>query len=473
MGGEALKAKIGVVGLAVMGQNLVLNIEGKGHAVVAYNRTADRTRALAERSRGRKVHPAYSLEGFVKALERPRAVLVMVKAGPAVDEVLEELYPLLDEGDVVIDGGNSHFADTERRLKAAEERGLFYLGTGISGGESGALHGPSIMVGGHRQGYEQVEALLESIAARGPEGACCGYLGPGSAGHYVKMIHNGIEYAIMETLAEAYDLMKRGLGMSPAEMADTLADWNRGDLGSYLVEITERVLRETDPETGRPLVELIVDTAQQKGTGKWSSQSALDIGSPTPTIAASVFARMISAIRAERIEAEKVLTGPAPRLEGDRRALLEEVQSAVYLTTVAAYAQGFRQLRDASRERGYNLNLAEVARVWMAGCIIRAKLLAPIRDALAAEAGLPLLLLAQPFLSDWNASNGALRHVVIEAHARGIPVPAMSSALDFVDAYRTGRLPANLTQAQRDYFGSHTYERLDRPGTFHTRWEAA
>ena len=469
-----MNADIGVVGMAVMGQNLALNMERKGFVVAVYNRTRERTEDLvAGRGKGRRLIPCHDLEAFVASLARPRKVLLMVKAGQATDAVLEELSPLVEPGDVVMDGGNSHFLDTERRLAEAERRGLLYLGVGISGGESGALHGPALMVGGHRAGYERVQGILEAIASHGPGGPCCGYFGPGSAGHYVKMVHNGIEYAIMQALAEGYDLMKRGLRMSPAEMADVFGEWNRGELGSYLVGITERILRHSDPATGNPLVELIQDTAQQKGTGKWSTQAALDLGTPAPTIAASVFARIVSALKAERTAAQRLLSGPPPQLEADREEFLADLHCALYLTMVTAYAQGFRQLGDASRERGYDIHPAEVARVWMAGCIIRAQLLGPIRNAFVARPDLPLLLLAEPFRSRWEEGHPAFRRVVAAAHRHGIPIPALGTALDFVDAYRTDRLPANLTQAQRDFFGAHTYERVDKPGTFHTEWESS
>ena len=468
-----MKADIGVIGMAVMGQNLALNIESKGFTVAVFNRTAERTREFVEqRARGKRIVPAYTLEEFVDSLERPRKILLMVKAGAPVDAVLEGLFPLLERGDLVIDGGNSHYADTERRLKEAEERGLLYLGTGISGGEYGALHGPSIMAGGHRDGYELVREIFERIAAKGPEGPCCGYFGPGSAGHYVKMVHNGIEYAIMETIAEAYDLMKRGLGMTPDEMAQVFSDWNKRELGGYLFEITERILRYKDPETGKPLVELILDTAKQKGTGKWSTQSALDIGTPTPTIAMAVFARIISALKGERVAASETLSGPEPALGVDREEFLGRLFGAVYLSVIAAYAQGLRQLRDASSEKGYGLDLAEAARVWMAGCIIRSVLLVPIRKALLERPDLPFLILAEPFRSAWEKHNGDLRYVTCLAREHGIPTPAMDSALTFVDAYRTARLPANLIQAQRDFFGAHTYQRVDKEGIFHTDWEA-
>ena len=467
-----MKADIGVIGLATMGQNLALNIEGKGKTVAVFNRTAERTRTFVEeKAKGRRIVPCYRLEELVEKVSRPRKILLMVKAGSPTDAVLAQLFPLLEAGDIVMDGGNAHYADTERRLAEAEKRGLRYLGVGISGGEHGALHGPSIMAGGHREAYELAKELFQKIAAQGPEGPCCAYFGPGSAGHYVKMVHNGIEYAVMEALAEAYDLMNRGLSMSCAEMADVFGRWNQGELSSYLVEITEKILRYVDPETGEPLVEKILDTAQQKGTGKWSTQSALDIGTPAPTIAMAVFARVISALKAERTEAEKLLPGPELHLHGDREEFLSDLFGAVYLTVIAAYAQGLRQLRDASAERGWGLDLAEAARVWMAGCIIRSSLLVLIRKAFLEQPDLPLLFLAEPFLSLWKEHHPALRRVVAAAHEAGIPVPAMASALNFLDAYRSGRLPANLIQAQRDFFGAHTYQRVDREGTFHTEWE--
>lgn len=478
-----MKVDIGVIGLATMGQNLALNIEGKGQSVAVFNRTAERTKEFVEkRAQGKKIIRTYSLEEFAGALSRPRKILLMVAAGPPVDAVLEELFPLLEPGDIAMDGGNSHYADTERRVAEAEAKGLLYLGLGISGGEHGALFGPSIMAGGHREAYQTVEGILGGIAAQGPEGPCCAYFGPGAAGHYVKMVHNGIEYAIMETIAEAYDLMRRGLSLSPAEMATVFAGWNQGELSGYLFEITAKILRTQDPETGEPcgidiprgepLVEKVLDTAQQKGTGKWSTQAALDLGTPTPTIAAAVFARILSALKEERVVASKILPGPDPRLEVNHEEFIGKLFGAVYLAVVAAYAQGFRQLLDASGERGYGLDLAEVARVWMAGCIIRSSLLIPIRKAFLERPHLPLLLVAEPFRSHWRERQGALRQVVAAAHTAGIPVPAMGSALDFLDGYRSGRLPANLIQAQRDYFGAHTYQRVDRPGTFHTDWEA-
>jgi 6-phosphogluconate dehydrogenase len=468
-----MKARIGIIGMATMGQNLALNIARHGFSVAVYNRTAERTKSFMERVRDEPVIPAYSLSEFVGALEKPRATLLMVQAGKPVDEVLSELFPLLEPGDIVMDGGNSHFLDTERRLKEAEARGLLYLGIGISGGEAGALRGPSIMAGGNEKGFRQVEPVLSAIAADGLEGKCCGYFGPGGAGHYVKMVHNGIEYAIMQTIAECYDLMKRLLGLSPAEMANVFSQWNSAELGSYLLEITVDILRTRDPESGGPLVEVIKDAAEQKGTGKWSTQAALDLGSPTPTIAEAVFARIVSALKGERLFAEKVLSGPKSHVSVSREEFLVELRNAYFLAAVTAYAQGFRQLRDAAVEHGYGFSLAEVARVWTAGCIIRAKILPVIRRVFQENPDIPLLLLAEPFRKVWEEGHGSLRRVVCTAHQAGVPVPALSSVLNFADSYRTGRLPANLIQAQRDYFGAHTYERLDRPGKFHTHWEEA
>jgi 6-phosphogluconate dehydrogenase len=464
--------ELGVMGLAVMGQNLVLNLESRGYSVVVYNRTADKTRTFIEtRTDGKQVEAAYDIEEFVASLSRPRKVFLMVKAGAPTDALIETLLPLLEPGDILMDGGNAQFDDTDRRCLASEERGVLYLGVGVSGGEIGALLGPAIMAGGSKSSYEIVGPILESIAAIGPQGRCCAFFGPRSAGHYVKMVHNGIEYAIMQALCEAYDLMHRGLGMSASEMADVFEKWNDGELESYLVAITEKILRQDDPEGTGPLVEKILDTASQKGTGKWSSQSALDLGAPSPSIAAAVFARIVSALKADRVAAEPILPGPAPQLAMDRDGAVQALFSATLLTSLSAYSQGFRQLLEASEDRGYGLNLSEVARVWMAGCIVRAKLLVPMGKAFQRQPDLPLLLLAEPFRSLWEKHHTNFRKTVARAHEAGIPVPAMSSALDFIDAYRTSRLPANLLQAQRDCFGAHTYQRTDREGVFHTEWE--
>lgn len=468
-----MSARFGIIGLATMGQNLALNIARHGFSVVGYNRTAERTKALMERVKGEPITPTYSLQELVNTLQKPRAILLMVQAGKPVDEVLSELFPLLEPGDLVIDGGNSHFLDTERRIRAAEERGLLYLGVGISGGEAGALRGPAIMAGGHRDGYSRVEPIFKAIAAQGLDGPCTGYFGPAGAGHYVKMVHNGIEYAVMQTIAECYDLLSRGLGFSPLEASEIFAEWNRSELESYLLGITVDILRTKDSETGSFLVEVIKDAAEQKGTGKWSTQAALDLGSPTPTIAEAVFARILSALKEERVFAENVLSGPASKLSASADEFLADLKRAYTLAVITAYAQGFRQLRDASAEHGYGFSLAEVARVWTAGCIIRAKMLKEMREIFLKDPDLPLLILAEPFRSLWEECHQSLRKVVCIAHQAGIPVPVMSSALNFLDSYRTGRLPANLIQAQRDYFGAHTYERLDKPGRFHTYWEEA
>ena len=467
-----MKADFGVIGLAVMGQNLALNVESRGYTVAVYNRTRARTEQfMEEKGEGRNLIPTYSLPEFVASLSKPRKIILMVKAGSPTDTVLEQLFPLLSARDIVIDGGNAHYPDTERRIELAKEYDLRYLGVGISGGEEGALHGPAIMAGGDKEGYDQVKQILTKIAAVGPDGPCRAYFGPGSAGHYVKMVHNGIEYAIMETIAEAYDLMLRGLNMSAREMADAFEGWNDGELSSYLFEISEKILRRVDPETKKPLVDLILDEAAQKGTGKWSTQGALDIGSPTPTIAMAVFARIISALKEERVQASVVLSGPDGNIDADRDKFLRDLLGSVQITVISAYAQGFRQLQDASRERGYSLDLAEVARVWMAGCIIRAKSLTQMAKAFRDNPDLSLLFLATPFKEIWEVGQTGLRRVVGQAHASGIPIPAIDSVIDFVDAYRSARLPANMIQAQRDFFGAHTYKRVDREGVFHTKWE--
>jgi 6-phosphogluconate dehydrogenase len=467
-----MNANCGVIGLAVMGQNLALNVESRGYTVAVYNRTRARTEEFIDKSgTGKNVIASYSLSEFVASLAKPRKIILMVKAGGPTDAVLQQLFPLLSPKDIVIDGGNAHYLDTERRIEEAKEYDLRYLGSGTSGGEEGALHGPAIMAGGDADGYRQVEEILTKITAVGPEGPCCAYFGPGSSGHYVKMVHNGIEYAIMETIAEAYDLMSRGLGMSAQEIAGVSGEWNNGDLSSYLFEITEEILRRVDPETGNPLVEMILDQAAQKGTGKWSTQSALDIGSPSPTIAMAVFARVISALKEERVRAHRVLSGPDGQMDVDRAQFLQDLFEAVQITVLSAYAQGFRQLQDASRERGYDLDLAEVARVWMAGCIIRARSLTGMATAFRNDPKLPLLLLVDPFRGVWEEGQDGLRRVIGQAHAHGIPIPTIDSAIDFVDGYRSARLPANMIQAQRDFFGAHTYKRIDKEGVFHTTWE--
>ncbi|HEX6972096.1 MAG TPA: NADP-dependent phosphogluconate dehydrogenase [Limnochordia bacterium] len=463
---------IGVIGMAVMGQNLALNIESKGFEVAVFNRTASRTEEFVRtRGQGKRIVGATSLEAFVAALKPPRRAIIMVKAGQPVDEMIEQLLGHMARGDVIIDGGNSHYADTDRRAAQIEAAGLRFLGTGISGGEYGALHGPSIMPGGSRQAYELVASILTRAAAQTEDGPCCAYLGPRSAGHFVKMVHNGIEYGIMQILAEAYDIMRRGLELSTAAAQEIFAEWNANELQSYLVEITADILSRTDAETGLPLVEVIADSAQQKGTGKWTSQSALDHGIPVPTISAATEARILSSFRDERRRAAKVLSGPAPAWDWERTAALGALRDAVYLAVVATYAQGMHLLAAASSERDYGLDLALVARIWKGGCIIRSALLDPISRAFSAEPGRVNLLTAPPFAEAVNAKGDALRRVAAEAALHGIPTPALSASLHYIEAYRTERLPANLVQAQRDYFGAHTYERVDRPGSFHTEWQ--
>ncbi len=465
------KCQFGLIGLAIMGQNLALNIESRGYSVAVYNRTAERTREFAEtRAAGKHIVPTYTLEEFVQALERPRRILLMVKAGKPVDEIIQQITPLLDKGDLLIDGGNSFFMDTERRSAQLEAAGLLYIGTGVSGGEEGALKGPSIMPGGQPEAYALVEEMFRAIAAKVDGDPCVSYIGPRGAGHYVKMVHNGIEYGDMQLISEAYDILHRGLGLSAAELHDIFAEWNKGELSSYLIEITANIFSKIDPDTGKPLVEVILDEAEQKGTGKWTSQNALDVGVPIPTINSAVEGRLLSAYKAERVAASKVLRGPTHAFRGDRAAFIQDVRRALYASKICSYAQGMALLRAASREYGYNLRLAELARIWRGGCIIRAKLLGRIREAFLRDPDLPNLLLDAEFKEAVESRQDSWRRVVQTAVEMGIPCAAMSVSLAYFDAYRSERLPANLLQAQRDYFGAHTYKRIDKPGTFHTEW---
>ncbi|MDH7489786.1 MAG: NADP-dependent phosphogluconate dehydrogenase [Anaerolineae bacterium] len=465
------KCQFGLIGLAVMGQNLALNIESRGYSVAVYNRTAERTREFAEtRTAGKRIVPTYTLEELVQALERPRRILLMVKAGKPVDEIIQQIAPLLDKGDLLIDGGNSFFMDTERRSAQLAEAGLLYIGTGISGGEEGALKGPSIMPGGQPEAYALVEDMFKAIAAKVDGDPCVSYIGPRGAGHYVKMVHNGIEYGDMQLISEAYDILHRGLGLSASELHDIFAEWNKGELSSYLIEITANIFAKVDPDTGKPLVDVILDEAEQKGTGKWTSQNALDLGVPTPTINSAVEGRLLSAYKHERVHAAKVLSGPQPVFHGDRAAFIQDVRGALYASKICSYAQGMALLRAASREYGYNLRLDELARIWRGGCIIRAKLLGRIREAFLRDPDLPNLLLDAEFKDAVESRQDSWRRVVQAAVGMGIPCAAMSVSLAYFDAYRSDRLPANLLQAQRDYFGAHTYKRIDKPGTFHTEW---
>jgi 6-phosphogluconate dehydrogenase len=465
---------LGLVGLAVMGQNLALNLADHGFKVAVFNRTVSKVdQFLAGPAKGRSIVGCHSLPELVGALKRPRRVMLMVQAGAAVDEMLDQVVPLLEPGDIIIDGGNSHFQDTERRLKRVQNAGLFYIGTGISGGEEGARHGPSIMPGGSPEAWLQVQPLFQAIAAKAPDGTpCCQWVGPGGAGHYVKMVHNGIEYGDMELIAEAYFLMRHALKLTAPELADVFGRWNNGRLNSYLIEITRDVFTVVDPETGQPLVDLILDTAGQKGTGKWSSQNALDLGVPTTLITEAVFARFLSALKQERQRAAAVLKGPQRTYTGDRQTLLDAIEEALYASKICSYAQGFAQMRAASEEYGWGLNLGNIALLWRAGCIIRAKFLDHIKEAYTQHPHLQNLLLDEYFRDSLLRAQEPWRYVVSTAIQLGIPVPAFAAALCYYDGYRCERLPANLIQAQRDYFGAHTYQRIDRPGVFHTDWAA-
>jgi len=455
-----------------MGANLALNMERNGFRIAGYDLEAAKGQAFATGpAAGRHVEVAASPDRLMAMLARPRRVLMMVPAGAAVDSAIAHLKPHLQGGDILIDGGNSWFLDTERRNKALSADGFQFIGTGVSGGEQGALWGPAIMPGGQREAWEALAPILRAIAAKADDGEpCVDYMGPGGAGHYVKMVHNGIEYGDMQLIAEAYDLLARGLRLPAKELSVIFEEWNAGDLRSYLVEITAEVLARTDPETGRPLVDLILDEAQQKGTGKWTSQHAFDIGAPIPTINAAVESRILSALKAERVHASRVLHGPSPHYHGQRERLVEAVRAALYASKVTSYAQGFGLLRMASAEYGYDLQAGTIAKIWRAGCIIRASLLGDIMAAYQRDAALPNLLLDDAFRQAIERRQGSWRFAVQVAVELGIPVPAMSASLAYFDAYRSERLPANLTQGQRDYFGAHTYRRIDKPGVFHTEW---
>jgi 6-phosphogluconate dehydrogenase len=471
------KRTFGVIGLAVMGENLALNVESRGFPIAVYNRTASKTKEFMEtRAVGKDVKAAYSLEEFVQILERPRKILVMVKAGPPVDAVIEQLKPLLEEGDMIIDGGNSLYEDTERRTRDLESTTkLGFVGMGVSGGEEGALHGPSLMPGGTEFAYRELEPILTKIAAQVDDGPCVTYVGSGGAGHYVKMVHNGIEYGDMQLIAEAYDVLKNGLGLSNQQLQETFAEWNRTDeLNSYLIEITADIFKYVDPETGHHLVDLILDSAGQKGTGRWTVLSSLELGVPIPTIYAAVNARVMSAYKDERVAAAKELPGPGETYPGDAALFVDKVRDALYCSKMCSYAQGMALIAKASQEFNYNISLPESARIWKGGCIIRAGFLDKIRKAFAENPGLPNLLLAPEFKQSILDRQEAWREVLVLANKLGIPVPAFSSSLDYFDSYRRANLPQNLTQAQRDYFGAHTYERTDKPRGefFHTEWMA-
>ncbi|HPB93582.1 MAG TPA: decarboxylating NADP(+)-dependent phosphogluconate dehydrogenase [Anaerohalosphaeraceae bacterium] len=467
------QADIGVIGLAVMGENLILNMESKGFTVACYNRTVEKVDAfLAGRAKGKKIIGCHSPEELVRVLKKPRKVMLMVKAGKPVDDFIEQLLPLLDDGDIIIDGGNSNFQDTIRRTAYVESKGKLYIGTGVSGGEEGALRGPSIMPGGSPAAWPHVKPIFQKIAAKTDRGEpCCEWVGENGAGHFVKMVHNGIEYGDMQMICETYHLMKSGLGMSNEQMHQVFAQWNEGELNSYLIEITRNILAYKDKE-GNYVVDLILDAAGQKGTGKWTVIAALDSGQPLTLIAEAVFARCLSALKEERVAASKVLKGPQGGVAGNRQQLVDDLRQALYASKIVSYAQGYQLMRAAAAEYKWNLNYGGIALMWRGGCIIRSIFLGKIKEAFDRNPNLTNLLL-DPFFSDAvQKAQASWRRVVTAAVQMGIPVPAMSAALSFYDGYRCERLPANLLQAQRDYFGAHTYERVDRPrGEFyHTDW---
>ncbi len=467
------KADIGLIGLAVMGENLVLNMERNGFTVAVYNRTTEKVdKFINGRGKDKNFIGAHSIEEFVASLERPRKVMMLVKAGKPVDDFIEMLLPYLEEGDIIIDGGNSHFPDTIRRTKYVESKGMLFIGTGVSGGEEGALMGPSIMPGGSAKAWPHVKEIFQAISAKVEDGTpCCDWVGDDGAGHFVKMVHNGIEYGDMQLISEAYNLMKNLLGMSADEMHEVFKEWNKGELDSYLIEITRDILDYRD-EDGDALVEKILDTAGQKGTGKWTGIEALDLGIPLTLIGESVFARCLSAIKEERVEASKVLSGPVPSYSGDRAEFINDIKSALYASKIVSYAQGYTLLREAAKEYGWVLNYGGIALLWRGGCIIRSVFLSKIKDAFDQNPGLPNLLLDPFFKEKVEASQEGWRKVVATALVNGIPVPAFTTALNYFDGYRSERLPANMLQAQRDYFGAHTYERVDKPRGefFHTNW---
>jgi 6-phosphogluconate dehydrogenase len=465
---------IGLIGLAVMGQNLVLNMANRGFSVGVFNRTTSKVdEFLAGPAQGKSVRGYHALPELIASLKPPRKIMMMVKAGPAVDELLGELEPHLSHGDVLIDGGNTHFPDTERRVKQAEAKGLLYVGSGVSGGEEGALKGPSIMPGGTSAAWPHIKPIFQAIAAKvGPKAdvPCCEWIGEGGSGHYVKMIHNGIEYGDMQLICEAYFLLKHALGLSNDELYDVFDAWNRTELESYLIEITRDIFSVKDGTDADSLVDKVLDTAQQKGTGKWMSQHALDLGVPTTLVTEAVFARCLSAQKEARVRASKVLSGPQSSFRGDKQVFIEDVRQALYVSKISSYAQGFVQLDAAAKELGWKLNNGQIALLWRGGCIIRARFLEDIKTAFDKTSGLENLLLDNFFRKATTAAQPSWRRVVTTAVELGLPVPGFSAALSYYDAYRRDRLPANLLQAQRDYFGAHTYQRVDKPGTFHTDW---
>ncbi|MEN4910188.1 NADP-dependent phosphogluconate dehydrogenase [Erwinia amylovora] len=464
------KQQIGVVGMAVMGRNLALNIESRGYSVSIFNRSREKTDEVVAENPGKKLVPHYTIEEFVSSLEKPRRILLMVQAGEATDKTIASLTPHLDKGDILIDGGNTFYKDTIRRNRELSEQGFNFIGTGVSGGEEGALKGPSIMPGGQKEAYELVAPILTEIAAVAEGEACVAYMGPDGAGHYVKMVHNGIEYGDMQLIAEAYSLLKGALNLSNEELAKTFSKWNEGELSSYLIDITKDIFTKKDEE-GHYLVDVILDEAANKGTGKWTSQSSLDLGEPLSLITESVFARYLSSLKTQRVAASKVLSGPKVQaVSADKAEFVEKVRRALYLGKIVSYAQGFSQLKAASTENNWDLNYGEIAKIFRAGCIIRAQFLQKITDAYEDNADIANLLLAPYFKNIADEYQQALRDVVAYAVQNGIPTPTFSAAIAYYDSYRSAVLPANLIQAQRDYFGAHTYKRTDKDGVFHTEW---
>ena len=465
-------ADIGLIGLAVMGENLVMNMESKGFTVAVFNRTTSKVKDFVEgRANGKNIIGCYSIEELAQNLAKPRKVMMMVKAGAAVDSMIDQLLNVLEPGDIIIDGGNSHFPDTIRRTKYVEEKGLLYVGTGVSGGEEGALKGPSMMPGGSNAAWPYVKPIFQSICAHVGEDACCDWVGENGAGHFVKMVHNGIEYGDMQLICEAYQIMRDYLGMTPDEMHEVFKKWNEGVLDSYLIEITTDILAKKD-EDGEPLVDKILDTAGQKGTGKWTAIAALDEGMPLTLIGEAVFARCLSAIKEARVEASKVLTGPEKKFEGDKEAFIEDIRKALYAAKIISYAQGYALMRAAAKTYNWNLNYGGIALMWRGGCIIRSVFLGKIKEAFDKNPALDNLLLDEYFTKEIEACTDGWRNVCAQAMIAGIPAPAMTSALSYFDGIRTARMSANLLQAQRDYFGAHTYERVDAPRGqfFHTDW---
>jgi 6-phosphogluconate dehydrogenase len=467
-------AKIAMIGLGVMGENLALNIERNGFPIAVYNRDTEKVDEFLASNPGKRIIGAHSIEELVSKLERPRKIIMLIKAGKPVDMVIDQLKPHLEAGDIIIDGGNSKFEETERRERELKAEKIYFIGSGVSGGESGALLGPSLMPGGDPAAYEQIRPVWEAIAAKVDDGPCVTYIGPGGAGHFVKMVHNGIEYGDMQLIAEAYDIMRNALGLGAGELAEIFARWNEGELDSYLIEITAKIFTVKDDKTGRPLVDMILDEAGQKGTGKWTAEVALELGVVIPTIQAAIDARILSSMKTERVAASRQLSGPAREgFKGDKQATVEAVRDALYASKICSYAQGMNLIRRGSDEYNWGINLGEVSRIWKGGCIIRAQLLDKIKQAYHREPDLPNLLLDADFKEWVLEAQPRWRETISMAQSLGIPVAAMSASLAYFDSYRTANLPQNLTQAQRDYFGSHTYKRIDEPGGdfIHTEWE--